>query len=161
MTGFTINFVLSYISFHKIMPFALSAISIFHLCLILFDVYGVVVAIVLMFDKSAHSILVSFVIICICVLDAWSIIGKFPLLHFFPFIISYVGKGILFIVLGCLFSATWGIRLASWIIFWIIGGMLIIFEFLPIPKISPILQQENSGFQQAEYKNEPDYNNLN
>lgn len=144
------------------MPLTFTPATIFQIILILLDVYAAVVAFVLFFEKSAHSILVSFVIIGISVVDIWTMISTFPFISYIEFIRNYIGKGILYIIVGCLFSSTYGVRLASWIMFWFVGIICIIFNFTNLARLTPIVSTgEPTPVADYNYEKPNEYGQLN
>ncbi len=129
--------------------------------LILLDIFGGICALVLFREKNAHSILVSFVIIFYCVLDCWTLIADFPFISLIAFVENYIGRGILYIIIGCLFSSSHGLRLACWIIFWLAGILNIILNFLHLPKFTPLASLRNGvSRENYDYQNNNQYANV-
>lgn len=127
--------------------------TILQFVFILLDTFGVIVSLILFGEKSAHAILNSFVIIFFCVIDAWVLLADFPFISQIVFIESYIGRGILYIIIGCIFSSHRGLRLASWIIFWIAGIFSIVIHFLNFPPFAPIFGQRGPSRENYEYPN--------
>lgn len=123
------------------MPLSFTPQVILQFFFILLDIFGGICAIVLFTERNAHSILVSCVIIFLCVIDTWVLIADFPFISLIAFIENYACRGIYYIIIGCLFSSHHGLRLASWIIFWIAGIINIILNFLPFSKFTPLISQ--------------------
>lgn len=134
------------------MSFTFTPHTILQLFFLLLDIFGGITAIVLFASKSPHIILVSFVIIFLCVLDAWALIADFPFISQIAFIETYIGRGILYIIIGCLFSSSHGVRLAAWIIFWIAGILSIVLNFLSFPKFTPLVSRRG-GISRENYEN--------
>lgn len=112
---------------------------------LLFIVYGIIVAVVVMFWWSVHQFMISLVTIFLLLLLGAYDLWNHNIFNYFNFLDNFLGRGILFIIVGCLFASNHGVLLASWIIMWIVGAANIIGYFVTDNNITNLISPEQGN----------------
>lgn len=81
------------------------------------------------------------------------------LLGYFNFLNLRAGTGATLMFMGCLWAGGDSLRIAMWVIYWLVGCMWIAAHFIPTFEVGPTILS-NSGYDKAEHSQADGHSNM-